>query len=33
MIMCIVEMVDHLRIVNMDNAMVDVIGKTEDTFL
>jgi hypothetical protein len=31
--MCIIDMVDHARIVNNDNAMVDVVGKTEDTFL
>jgi hypothetical protein len=31
--MFIIEMVDHPRIVNTDNAMVDLVGKTEDTFL
>jgi hypothetical protein len=28
-----IEMVDYTRIVNNDNAMVDLFGKTEDTFL
>ena len=33
MVMCMIEMVDNSRIVNIDNAMVGLFGKTEDTFL
>jgi hypothetical protein len=30
--MCIIEMVDNPRIVNINNAIVDLVGETEDTF-
>ncbi len=33
MIRCMIKLVDHTRIVNNDNAMVDVVDKTEDDFL
>jgi hypothetical protein len=33
MVMCVIEIVDNPRIVNTDNAMVGLVGNTEDIFL